>query len=68
MPSKAHAGDGPIASTVREPAAIWVRPASICSTRGRGRFGHPGRATRDARRGGRGLFSDEAPMQQRPSR
>lgn len=29
MPSSASAGAGPIASTVREPAAICVRPASI---------------------------------------
>lgn len=30
MPSNAVTGAGPIASTVFDPAAIWVRPASSC--------------------------------------
>ena len=33
MPSNAHCGAGPSARTVREPAAIWVWPASICRER-----------------------------------
>lgn len=33
MPSNAHTGAGPSASTVRDPAAIWVWPASICGVK-----------------------------------
>lgn len=35
IPSNAHAGEGPIANTVRDPAATCVCPASICDRHAR---------------------------------